>query len=105
MTSWYSSTTEQPATLKDLEVVFSNILNIVFTLGGLVLFVLLLAGGIGFLTSGGNPEKVKKAGATLTSALIGFILLIGSWFILRLIGQFTGLDLTNFEIPGSTQIP
>ena len=87
------------ATFKSLETVFSNILNIAITIAGLVLFIMLLAGGFGYLTSGGDPEKVKKASSTLTNALMGFVLLIASWFILKLISEFTGVDLSTFEIP------
>ncbi|HUW21523.1 MAG TPA: pilin [Candidatus Bathyarchaeia archaeon] len=88
------------ATFKSLEFVFRRILNIAFTLAGVVLFVMLLVGGFGYLTSSGDPDKAKKAGATITSAIVGFVLLILSWFILRLLSQFTGVDLTKFEIPG-----
>ena len=87
-------------TLKSLETVFSNILNIAVALAGIVLFVMLIIGGLGYLTSAGEPEKVKKSGATLTWAIVGFVLLIVSWFILNLLGQFTGIDLIKFEIPG-----
>jgi len=89
------------ATLQSLEYVFSNVLGVVIRLAGLGLFVMLVVGGYGLLTAGGNPEKIKKSGATITQAVVGFVLLIFSWFILRLISQFTGVDLTKFEIPGS----
>lgn len=89
------------ATFKALEVIFANVLNIAVVLAGLVLFVMLLLGGFNFLSSGGDPEKVKKAGGLISSAVLGFVLLIASWFILRFIGQFTGVDLTKFEIFGT----
>ncbi len=92
---------DEPAQFKDLEVVFANILNVALVLAGLVLFVMLMLGGINYLTSGGDPEKAKKAQGTLTWAIVGFILLIASWFILRFLSQFTGIDLTKFEIPGT----
>lgn len=97
---WSEPTGASPAAFKDLEVVFSNTLNIAIALAGIVLFVMLIIGGLGYLTSAGDPEKVKKAGGTITWAILGFVLLIASWFILKLLGQFTGVDLTQFEIPG-----
>ena len=98
---WADSTGEKPAVFKDLEVVFSNTLNIAVALAGIVLFIMLIIGGLGYLTSTGDPEKVKKSGAILTWAIVGFVLLIASWFILKLLSQFTGIDLTQFEIPGT----
>ena len=97
----WTTTAEEPAVFKDLEVVFSNTLNIAVALAGIVLFVMLIIGGLGYLTSAGDPEKVKKSGGTITWAILGFVLLIASWFILKLLGQFTGIDLTQFKIPGT----
>jgi uncharacterized membrane protein len=88
------------ASFKSLETVFSNILGVVTTLAGLAVFILLIFGGFSFLTSEGDPEKIKKAMAMITSALVGLVLLIASWFILRLIEQFTGVKITILSIPG-----
>jgi hypothetical protein len=89
------------AKFKALEVIFSNILNIAVVLAGLVLFVMLIVGGLGYLFSAGDPEKAQKAQGTLTWAIIGFVLLIASWFILRFLKEFSGVDLTKFELPSS----
>jgi hypothetical protein len=86
------------AQLQSLEFIFQRILNVVVSLAGLTLFVMFLVGGISWLTAGGDPEKAKKAQGTLTWAVTGFILLLASWFILRLISQFTGVDLTLFKL-------
>jgi hypothetical protein len=88
------------ATLQSLEIVFSNILGVAIRLAGLALFVMLIVGGFGMLTAGGDAEKLKKAQGTMTNAVAGFVLLIASWFILKLLEQFTGVTLTQFEIPG-----
>jgi len=88
------------ATFKALETIFSNILNIALTLGGIVVFVMLIIGGLNFLLSGGDPEKVKKSGQTLTWAIAGLFILVGIWFIFQLIEQFTGVTVTEFEVPG-----
>ncbi|PIS08904.1 hypothetical protein COT75_04425 [Candidatus Beckwithbacteria bacterium CG10_big_fil_rev_8_21_14_0_10_34_10] len=90
------------ANFKAFEAIFANVLNLAIGLAGLVFLAMLLAGGFSFLTSGGDPDKVKKASGTITNALIGLLLLVGSWLILRFISQFTGIDaLTKFKIPGS----
>lgn len=100
MEGWQEGTGkfEGVAKLSSLEFIFQRVLNIAISLAGLVLFVMLLTGGFSWLTAGGDPEKAKKAGGTLTWAIAGFALLLGSWFILRLISQFTGVDLTIFEL-------
>lgn len=98
---------QDPATFQDFEGIFANILRIAIRLAGLAVFVMLLIGGFKFLTSGGNPEAKAKASQTITWAIIGFVVLILAWFILRFIAEFTGLtgrgaviDILKFEIPG-----
>jgi len=91
----------EPATFKDLERVFSNILTVAFALGGLAAFVMLIIGGFRFLTSGGDPKATAQAQGTLTWAIAGLLFFIGAWFILRFIKEFTGVDVTTFKIPGA----
>lgn len=85
-------------TLKGLECIFSQILNIVARLAGLAVFVMLIIGGWQYITSGGDKQAAQKAQKTLTYAVLGLVLLIGSWFILRFIKVFTGVDVTKFVI-------
>lgn len=70
----------------------STILNFIYPLAGLILLVMLIWGGYSFMTSGGDPEKVQRARGVLTSSIIGFVLLILSFFIVRVIAFIFGLD-------------
>lgn len=72
-------------TLKCLEVVFGNILFMASAFIVLVLFIMLVTGALKYLTSLGNPEKLKKARGTMTYALIGFALFISAYLILKTI--------------------
>lgn len=72
-------------TLKCFEVVFGNILFMASALIVVVLFVMFVNGSFNYLTSLGNPEKIKKAQGTLRYALIGFILFVSSFAILKII--------------------
>jgi hypothetical protein len=72
-------------TLKCLEVVFSNLLFLSSAFFLLALFIMLVSGGFTYLTSFGNPEKVKKAQGTIKFAIIGFVIFLASYLILTLI--------------------
>lgn len=96
--TWEDPTGENPAQFKDIETVFSNITGIIFPLGGIAVFIMFLAGGFQHLTTGGNPENTQKAWNTITYAALGLVLLVGIWFILRIIHQFTGVDVTEFKV-------
>ncbi len=91
-------------TFKCLETVFSNILTISTALVVLILFLMFVIGGFNYLTSFGNPEKMKKAQGTLKFALVGFLLFISSYLILKIIGILFLKDpnaLFNFTLPGA----
>ncbi len=100
---WGDCVIDGVPTLKCLEVVFSNFLVMSSAFIILVLFIMFIIGAFTYLTSFGNPEKVKKAQGTFKLALIGFILFISSFLILRLIDLvFLGGAgrIFKFEIPG-----
>ena len=88
------------ATLQGFGCIFRQILPLIVPLLGLALFVLLLAGGFQYMTAGGDPKQTQKAAGTITTAVIGIVVVIGVWFIFRILGAITGLDLLNFVIPG-----
>jgi hypothetical protein len=62
--------------------------------------VVFITGGFKLLTAGGDAKKAGEAQQTITLGVVGIIVAIGAWFILRLIQQFTGVNVTEFVIPG-----
>lgn len=96
---WSDPSGQEAANFQDLPVIFENLLGFIIPLAGVVIFLMILVGGFKFMTSGGDPKKSEEAKGTLTWAIIGLLVLIGAWFILSLIKQFTGVDVTTFYIP------
>lgn len=86
------------ALLSDFECVFASVINAALAFGGIVLFIMLLMGGFQYITAGGDPKGVEGAKKTLTYAIGGTILLALSFLILVLIREFTGVEVTNFQI-------
>lgn len=70
----------------------SKVLLFLFPLAGLILLFVLIWGGFDFITSQGNPEKIKSAWAKITTGIIGFALLVFSMLFARLIAFIFGLD-------------
>lgn len=81
-----------PPTLSSLETIFTSVVKSLLALGAIALFILLVASGFKYLTSAGDPKAVEGAKKTLTYAIGGFVALLLSYLILRLIGQLTGTD-------------
>jgi len=87
------------ATLQGLEGIFQNLIGALLFIAGIVLFFMLIAGGLKYITSSGDPKKLESARNTLTYAFIGIILVAGGYLVLVLISQITGnTDLLNFRV-------
>ena len=69
-------------------------LNAAFVLSGLILLFFFIMGGIGMIGSAGqsDPQKAEQAKKTITSAVIGFVIVFTSYWIVKLIGSLLGLQ-------------
>lgn len=84
--------------IESLEDIFQNILGAVLGLAGILLFIVLLIGGVQLMTAGGNPQQLESAKKTLTYAIAGLILVALSYMVLVFLRDFTGAPITNFDI-------
>lgn len=73
----------------------SAVLPNVYMLTGLILLLLLIGGGFAIITSAGNPEKKGQGSKAITSAVIGFILVFASFWIIKLVEFLTGINIFN----------
>lgn len=73
--------------------IVSIFINIAFVLAGLILLFFFILGGIGMISSAGqsDPQKAEQAKKTLTSAILGFVIVFASYWIVKLIGQLIGM--------------
>jgi hypothetical protein len=68
------------------------------SLGGLAVFIVLLLAGVQYLTSFGDPGKMKDALGRIQSAFFGLILLLSSYMILNVINpELTGLVMPTIN--------
>lgn len=87
-----------PAGLKEIEQVFSNVISVIVGLGFIATLVMLILAGFKYLTSGGEPKAIQQAHLTVTWALLGILFLAIAWLILQLIQAFTGIEVTVFNV-------
>jgi len=67
--------------------------------GGLGLLIFLIWGGIDWLMSEGDAEKLKAARSKIIHALFGMGLLATSFALIKLLDAIFGLDILNLEWP------
>lgn len=77
----------------------STLLPNVYVVAGVILFLLLIFGGFTYIVSAGQqkPEGVQKGKKAITAALIGFLLIFTSWWIIQIIEVITGLEILQPE--------
>lgn len=63
----------------DLLKVFVNISKIILGLSGSVALILFIVGGIFWLTSAGNTQRVDQGKKILGGTLIGLVIIFGAW--------------------------
>ena len=80
---------------------FQSLYTYIISIAGVIALIALIIGGILFLTSSGEPEKLSKAKKQILAAFFGIIILLSSYLILRTINP----DLVSFEIPSLEPIP
>jgi len=68
-----------------------NIADYLLGIIGALALLMFIYGGFTLVLSGGNPEKVKKGGTILLSALIGLIIVFGAYMLVKFLGGAVGL--------------
>jgi len=75
----------------------SVLLKNVYFIAGFLLLGLLIFGGIGVImaANGGNAEKVAEGTKKVMIAIMGFMIVFLSWFIIRIIEAITGVNILS----------
>lgn len=71
-----------------------TILNWVLIAVGIICVVFIIFGAIKFMTSGGDPEKVKSGRNTLMYAIVGLVIAILATVIVQIVFNFTDILIT-----------
>jgi hypothetical protein len=76
----------------------NNILPNVYIAGGLIIFFMIVIGGFTIISNAGNPDKIKDGSKTITSAIIGLVVLFASYWIIQIIQVITGASILNSNL-------
>lgn len=81
------------------------IVSLFFTVAAVATLIMFLWGVTGFVTSGGDKEKVASARKRVTWSLIGLILMASAFVIIQTIGQVVGFNpLGPLKIPSFSEL-
>lgn len=72
---------------------FGRILDFAIPIAGIVFLIFLVFGGIKWASSQGDKAAVQSARGTLTTAIIGLVIVISSYLVLQVINLLTGFNV------------
>lgn len=81
----------------DPRIIAARLINATLELVGIVALVMILLAGFRFLFSMGQKEKMAAAGATFKNAIIGLVIVLAAWSIVRFVIE----ELVKATVPSS----
>lgn len=65
----------------------TNIIEILVTLAGILAALFFVWGGVGYITSTGNPENLEKSKKTIFYSAIGLAVTLGAYILVNIVTQ------------------
>ena len=67
----------------------------VYILGGILVLILIIASGFMWITNAGDIKKIEESQKIQTFAIMGFIFLFASYWIIQIVQILTGVPILN----------
>ena len=67
-------------------------INLSLTLAAVAVLFMLIYGAFMYLTAGGVTENLHKAQKIITWSIMGIVMILASFFLVKLIGRIMGVD-------------
>lgn len=64
-----------------------KVINVLLAVAGLVAVIFLIVGGFRYILAGGNEESAESAKKTITNAIIGIVIIILAFVIVRVVSN------------------
>ena len=77
----------QSADVAKIESFLKNIIQILVTLSGLVAAGFFVMGGLGYITSTGNPESLDRSKKTLVYSGVGLAIVFGAFVLTNIVSD------------------
>lgn len=68
-----------------------NLFTLAFFVIGMAFFFSLLTAGFQFISSAGNPQNIQSASTRIMNSLLGLVITLASYMIVRVIAAMIGL--------------
>ena len=72
---------------------YNSIIPFIFGTAGIILLLNIVTAGLKMMTSIGDQKAIESSKSKITTSLIGILILFSSFWIVRLLWQFIGIDV------------
>jgi len=69
----------------------SNMISI----AGVILVIMIIYSGTSMITAAGDSQAFERARNILTASVIGFVLVVAAWLLVRIVQTGTGVPILN----------
>lgn len=81
--------------ISDVVAVVRGIIRFILTIAFVASFLFLLIGGLRWITSGGDEKNVASARNMITAAIVGLVVVLLSYAIIKLVETFFGVSIIS----------
>ena len=75
-----------------------RMVGLAFLVGVLIFFFIMITGAIQWITSGGDKAAVEGARGKITNAIVGVVILLSLFALLKIIEDFFGINILALDI-------
>lgn len=75
-----------------------DLMNFIFPAAGLAVLIYFLIGGYQIMLSGGDPKKIEQGKNKITHAVIGFLIIFVSYWLVQAIVSMLGLTSITKDV-------
>lgn len=87
--------------INNIVLIVQAVIRFILVVAFVIAFVMLLIGGVRWILAGGDEKAVASARSTITAALIGLVIVLVAYAIIRLVEIFFNVSI----ITGGVTIP
>ena len=81
--------------LPGVGVVIQALVSNIIVIAGVILVFIIIYAGSAMVSGAGDPQSFERAKSILTAGIVGFILVIAAWFIVRIVETSTGVTILS----------
>ncbi len=75
----------QTADVAKIQSFIQSIIQILSTIAGLIATIFFVLGGVGYITSSGNPEALDRSKRTILYSAIGLVVVLGAFVLSNIV--------------------